>query len=286
MNAATRYILGIYQVELMIRDTLEYGIIKQEYNVEFYQQRKVNFNHGLEENSPLSNFLKQNGEVGTKIRAQLEEFQNDVYADESKIVKLIDEKIVVDRGCIIQLYDYIVGLHETLSDIINGFIKHSETDGSAEAELKEMIQADDYFYRSLSGLVIFDEIHRSFGEFNKCMKESKGQANPQTNFILNDLKRLVGFLKFTKEHSKLDNPKYLEAYDKSFLALNYMEGSKKLEEGESILTFIQNAHEAWQACCQDSEGSWRELYVQLWTQLVDYEKNMAKSNNSGEAKAN
>ena len=67
MNNATRFIMGIYQVSLMVRDTLEYVQGRPEHDINFYNQRKQIILHGLEDNSPLSHFLSQNGEVGEKI---------------------------------------------------------------------------------------------------------------------------------------------------------------------------------------------------------------------------
>lgn len=278
MNLVTRYILLIYQVSLMIRDTLEYTVIKPQYDPKIYGQRKNNLAIGMQENQPLTSFLKQNGEVGTKISTQLNEFIEEVYSDESRIVKVEENKVIVDRGLIIQLYDYIVGLHETLSDIINGFVNHSKEEKSYEEELTPLLKYDEVFFRSLAGLTISDEMHRSFVEFNKLMAESKGQPSPQSNFVLNDMKRLVGFFKFVKEHSKIEEEEYTKAYDQTMLAINYMEGSKKLQEGENLKTKLDEVHATWNNLCAKYEPLWRNEYIDLWQQLIEFEKGMQKNN--------
>ena len=53
MNDATRFMMGIYQVSLMVRDTLEYVQGRPEHDVNFYNQRKQIIAHGLEDGSPL-----------------------------------------------------------------------------------------------------------------------------------------------------------------------------------------------------------------------------------------
>ncbi len=274
MNQVSRYILGIYQVSLMVRDTLEYGMVKETYNKDVYLQRKAHINHGLEEGSPLSFFLKNNGEVGEKIRSQLQEFIDDVYGDESNIVKIEDDKVIVDRASIVRLYDYIVGIHETLKDILDGHYTNAEKEGNGEHEVKDLIDADDKFYRSLACLTITDEIHRSFVEFNKTMNEAKGQANPQSNFVLNEIKRYVGFYKFVVTHSKIEDPLFKKATDDTMEVLYYMEGSKKLESGQNLKSMIDALHKTWQDCCAAYEPAWRQLYIKEWQVLIDFEKQM------------
>ena len=98
MNDATRFIMGIYQVSLMVRDTLEYVQGRPEHDVNFYNQRKQIINHGLVENSPLSHFLAQNGEVGEKIRANINEFIEFAYSEDSTYITLENGKIIVDHA--------------------------------------------------------------------------------------------------------------------------------------------------------------------------------------------
>lgn len=276
MNQTTRFVMGIYQVSLMIRDALEYIQNKETFDLNVYKQRKQFIEHGLIESAPLSRFLSQNGDVGKNIRNNLNDFVDAVYGDESTIVSIDGEKVVSDKGQKLKLLDFIVGLHETLQDVMKGFINQSKNDNTYEEELDTFLKYDEKFFRSLLCINLVDEIHALFLDFNKAMQQSKGEPGPATNFILNDLKRVVGFLKFENEHADKEDEGFKKAYDASFLMLQYMEGSKKAEdEGTTIKDQIVEARKLWQVEIGKNEPEWRTRYQILWDKLVAFEQEEA-----------
>ena len=276
MNQTTRFVMGIYQVSLMIRDALEYIQNKETFDLNVYKQRKQFIEHGLIESAPLSRFLSQNGDVGKNIRNNLNDFVDAVYGDDSTIVSIDGEKVVSDKGQKLKLLDFIVGLHETLQDVMKGFINQSKNDNTYEEELDTFLKYDEKFFRSLLCINLVDQIHALFLDFNKAMQQSKGEPGPATNFILNDLKRVVGFLKFENEHADKEDEGFKKAYDASFLMLQYMEGSKKAEdEGTTIKDQIVEARKLWQVEIGKNEPEWRTRYQILWDKLVAFEQEEA-----------
>ena len=276
MNQTTRFVMGIYQVSLMIRDALEYIQNKETFDLNVYKQRKQFIEHGLIESAPLSRFLSQNGDVGKNIRNNLNDFVDAVYGDDSTIVSIDGEKVVSDKGQKLKMLDFIVGLHETLQDVMKGFINQSKNDNTYEEELDTFLKYDEKFFRSLLCINLVDEIHALFLDFNKAMQQSKGEPGPATNFILNDLKRVVGFLKFENEHADKEDEGFKKAYDASFLMLQYMEGSKKAEdEGTTIKDQIVEARKLWQVEIGKNEPEWRTRYQILWDKLVAFEQEEA-----------
>lgn len=276
MNQTTRFVMGIYQVSLTIRDALEYIQNKETFDLNVYKQRKQFIEHGLIESAPLSRFLSQNGDVGKNIRNNLNDFVDAVYGDDSTIVSIDGEKVVSDKGQKLKMLDFIVGLHETLQDVMKGFINQSKNDNTYEEELDTFLKYDEKFFRSLLCINLVDQIHALFLDFNKAMQQSKGEPGPATNFILNDLKRVVGFLKFENEHADKEDEGFKKAYDASFLMLQYMEGSKKAEdEGTTIKDQIVEARKLWQVEIGKNEPEWRTRYQILWDKLVAFEQEEA-----------
>ena len=276
MNQTTRFVMGIYQVSLMIRDALEYIQNKETFDLNVYKQRKQYIEHGLIESAPLSRFLSQNGDVGKNIRNNLNDFVDAVYGDDSTIVSIDGEKVVSDKGQKLKMLDFIVGLHETLQDVMKGFINQSKNDNTYEEELDTFLKYDEKFFRSLLCINLVDQIHALFLDFNKAMQQSKGEPGPATNFILNDLKRVVGFLKFENEHADKEDEGFKKAYDASFLMLQYMEGSKKAEdEGTTIKDQIVEARKLWQVEIGKNEPEWRTRYQILWDKLGAFEQEEA-----------
>lgn len=277
MNDATRFIMGIYQVTLMVRDTLEYVQGRPEHDINFYNQRKQIINHGLVENSPLSHFLSQNGEIGEKIRANLNEFIEFAYSDDSTYITLENGKIVVDHAQDLRALDYVIGLRETLMDIVKKFAEKTNSEGNLETQLANLIALDESFYRILGSLIVFDLTHKSFLEFNKAMHENGGKPSPQSNFVINDLKKLVGFTKFIHEHANKSDEKYEKAYESNFTCLNYMEGSKPLPEGSNMKNEIETVHNAYVTLLQEREAPWRTVYSSVWNELVGYEQGLRQA---------
>lgn len=277
MNDATRFIMGIYQVQLMVRDTLEYVQGRPDHDVNFLNQRKNIIKHGMEENSPLSHFLNQNGEVGEKIRTNLNDFIDFAYGDESTYLTVENGKLIVDHAQDLKALDYIVGLRETLMDIIKKFIERTKQEGTGEANLENMVTLDDAFYRVLSSLIIFDLTHKEFVEFNKAMHENEGKPSPQSNFVLNDMKKLVGYLKFVHEHANKEDTVYEDIYQKNFTVLNYMEGSKPLPNNNGLKGEIDQLHADYVKLLAEREIPWRTSYSAVWNELVGYEQGIRKA---------
>jgi hypothetical protein len=265
----------------MIRDTLEYVQNRPTYDPDFYSRRKTIIEHGMEDNAPLMHFLRQNGEVGEQIKTNINNFMDFLFSDSTTYVTVENGKLSVDHAQDLTALDYVVGLRETLVDIIKRFIEQAEKDGQDVAEMKTVVALDDAFYRVLASLIIFDKTHASFLEFNKAVAENKGQPSPQSNFVINDMKKLVGYTKFVKEHANAEDKVYSDLYDANFLVLNYMEGSKPLPNDSGMKAEIEKVHNNYVKELATREGAWRAAYNTIWNELVGYEQGL----NAAAAKA-
>ena len=280
MNDTTRFMMGIYQVSLMIRDTLEYVQGRPEHDVNFYTQRRDQIRHGLEEHSPLSSFCERNGEAGAKIRENIENFFNFAYGDEAEYITIENGKLIVDHARDLQALDYIIGLRETLIDIIKQFIIKAREDGVLEDSFANLIDLDEKFYRVLSSTIIFDKTHGLFLEFNKAMRDNGGKPSPQSNFVINDMKTLVGYCKFVSDHADKADTEFADLFAKHFTCLEYMEGSKQLPDNNGLKGEIDAVHDGYVKALQARELPWRMAYANLWNELVGYEQGLrqARSN--------
>jgi len=282
MNQTTRYVMDIYQVSVIIRDTLEYVIPKNEgYRTDIYKQRKQIIQTALNERHALSRFLAENKEAGEKIRQNITDFYDLIYGDESRAVFLENEKVIVDTGYTTQLLDYVVGLHETLNDICNGFVKFAKDNNAYEEQLENLIVKENAFYRCVSSMVITDQIHRLFVEFNKAMHESKGENTPTSNFISNDLRKNIGFFKFVEEHANYDDDIYKLAVSKTKFVIDCMGGKEKIDDtGEGLRKEILNLHELWMKTVVLTEAEWKNAYQAIVQDLINYDKAQAEAANS------
>ena len=95
----------------------------REYNVEMFKERRRILLESLDKPTQLSDFLKRNGETGAKIDSQLREFIDEIYGDDSIVLRLSNEGLRVDHSQHIKIYSYVVGLYETLCTFYRTFIR-------------------------------------------------------------------------------------------------------------------------------------------------------------------
>lgn len=306
MNQVSQHILSIYHYNVLIRDTLEYALIRDTYNQTAFEQRKKGLKMALTEKSPIRNFIDNNGETGKTIETKLNDFIDTVYGDDSTILKMAPDGLRVDHAQHIQLFDFIVGLHETFSDVTRVYSNFAKEKNEYEAEIDTVIHDDERLYRSIVFMTVMPEISKTFLEFNKAMRESKGQPSPQVNYIVGDLKKLVGFLSFQKAHNTIKDEDFNVMMDDCFRVIDYIEGKRELpwhalaeEEkatykgpisgtGQRKATFpevFKDNQDVINKQVAISEAAWKKSYQPIITALMEQQKinaELAKANGGAE----
>lgn len=273
MNEISHFIFSIYHYSLMLRDTLEYMMSdRKEFKIAVYNQRKSVLKGMIENPSPLRHFLDQNKETGEKISSQLNEFIEDVYGDKSTIIKVHGESIEVDAAQHLTVYNYVIGLHETITDIVRGYLNYAKEQNAYEEELEEMINDDERLYRSIIYLTVFDDIVKTFAEFNQAMRENNGQPSPQSNFIVNDLRRYIGFIKFSAQHNKIQDQELLKLIDDVEKVFSYMEGKEKIPEGKDFGKVFEETKLYIKSLVAAYETKWRNSFTKVFQEVIEFEK--------------
>ena len=273
MNEITHFIFSIYHYSLMLRDTLEYMMSdRKEFKIAVYNQRKAVLTGMLDNPSPLRHFLDQNKETGEKIAAQLHEFLDEVYGEDSTIVKVHGEQIEVDAAQHLSVYNYVIGLHETVSDIVRGYLNYAKGQNALEEDFEDMVEDDERLYRVIVYLTIFDDIVKTFAEFNQAMRETNGQPSPQSNFIVNDLRRYIGFIKFSAQHNKIKDPELLKLIDDVEKVFSYMEGKEKLPEGKDFGKVFDETKIYIKSLLAAYETKWRNSFTKVFQDVIEFEK--------------
>jgi hypothetical protein len=289
MNQVSQHIMSIYHYSVLVRDTLEYTIVKDAYNLEAFEQRKKALKVTLEEKSPLRHFIDTNGETGKTIETKIREFIDDVYGDDSTILRPSADGLRVDHAQHLKIYDYVVGIHETLSDITKGYVKFARDNKQEEPDVERVITDDERLYRGLVFMTVMADVDKTFLEFNKAMRETKGQPSPQSNYIIGDLKKLIGFLGFQKQHNTIRDAAFNDMMDHSFRVLEQIEGKRELpamplseeekntykgkltSDGQRYLTFpeiFKENHDIITKVVATSEENWRKSYQPVMTVLL------------------
>lgn len=200
MNDNTRFLMGIYQVALLIENSLDYSVMinfKDETERKAYEERyevrgRV-FDHFLAEGSPMDYFCKRNSrkynpevaeenDKGTKIMSQLQEFSTDVYGNNRKedsntpVVSIIknavgEKEVHVESSRINHLFDMIVGLNQTVSETIVGHLNYFEKDlKDPQEDFRKLFEAYDQYYRANYMTAVCINIANKFDEYNRAAR--------------------------------------------------------------------------------------------------------------------
>jgi len=300
INKPTQFLLSLYHYSIFIRDTLEYTFKKDIYHVQAYRARKQALSASLADRGQLKAILAKLGDNGPKIEEKLKEFIDLVYSDTSTVIKETTTELRVDHAQHLAIFDMVVGLHQTIWDMVTGYLTAAETRNEVSLPLRPLIGADERMYRSIVFFSVMNEIEKVFAEFQKAMQESKGQKSPQSNYIINDLTRLVQLLNFQKAHSHVKDTAFNDMIDGNMRVLEMIEGKRELPimpeaevdveakkvglmiNGVRHYTFADQfakAREATRLILSESERAWKELYKPINDELLA----AARQANNGEA---
>ncbi len=278
MNQISQYMFNIYHYLLNLRDTLEYTI-DREHAKNLYDQRKMVLTKGIEEGSALGNFFKNNKEQGDKIIKNLKEFVEEVYGDTSTVLVVTGDKIRVDHTQNQKIYEYITGLSEQIRDILYGYINYARQQNQLEDIIVKLLAEDDRLYRSVLAMLVMRDFEKSFFEFQKVMGEAGGKQTPQSNFIVqNEIMKMAGQLRFSKQHHHTTETQTLELLDKVDAVIEMTEGRRDRKDNKSFKDIFDELNKELAANVARVEPSWKETFNNAF-------KDMMESQNKGNPQA-
>lgn len=276
MNQTSHYIFNLYHYLLNLRDTMEYAI-DREHNETLFNQRKTVLTEGLKENAALGSFLKNNPEQGEKIKGKLEEFINEVYGEESSILRISEGKVRVDHSQHIKLFDYICGLQESIRDILYGYLNYANQNHNSEAIITDLIELDDKLYRPVFVMLAMREFEKSFGEFQKVMGESQGKPTPQSNFIVqNEIVKLSGLIRFCHQHHHCKENEIMDVLDQTLAVIEMTEGRRERRDGKSFKDIFDELNGKLNALVAKYEPLWREAFQKALKEAVEASQRAAE----------
>lgn len=272
MDTISRVIVSLVYYNSLVRDTLEYTLRKDKFEVNFYDYKRNGIVNEIKLQTPLKVFLDQNGEKGEELRKKLEAFGNDFYSDTSTVIKKSADGLRVDSAQSVRIFESVIPLHEELNSIIKLHVNYARQNNQLDERIVTLTDADERFYRAVALMTLNGEIDRQFEEFNKVMRESKGEATPQSNFIQNDLNTLVKCLATVRQNATAKDHLYTNALDAVFNSVEMMNGKRELPAGKNFPDVFNDASIKIRDFVQDSEDAWKKIYQPLLQELIDDNK--------------
>ena len=263
MNNYTAAIASFVRFDVVVFNTLEYAMKKDKYEVEGYKARKEIIKTEITQNTPLKNCLENSGEAGTKLLEKINELLSEVYSEESIICKLSQDEaeLRVDYSQAIKVFELVMPIHEEMRKIIGAHVAAAQkAEKYDEASFPEVLTKEEYFYRGLVNMLMLEELDHQFAEYNKARQEAKGGITAQSNFIQNDINRLVKLFHMSRESAGARSSEYYELIDPLFALIEMTGGRRDLPEGKNFgQVFIETKKIAREKTAK-WENEWKPVY--------------------------
>ena len=263
MNNYTAAIASFIRYDVIVFNTLEYATKKETYDLAAYKARQEIISKEIELNTPLKNCLDNSGEAGKNLLEKIQELVRLVYSPESTIVKLgPDEKeLRVDSSQALTIYEAVLPIHEELRKIVEAHVNAAKKNESYdEPSIDDVVLKEEYFYRSLVYMLMLDTFDHFFAEYNKARAEAKGGITPQSNFIQNDINKIVGLFHFVRNNGIARSNKYYSAVDPLFALIEMTGGRRDLPEGKNFGQVFIDVKTKVREVTHDFELEWKPVY--------------------------
>lgn len=279
MNNYTAAIASFVRFDVVTFNTLEYAMKKDKYEIEAYKARKEIIETEITQNTPLKNCLENSGEAGTKLLEKIKELLKLVYSNESTIVKVSQDgsELRVDYSQAIAVFEAVLPIHEEIRKIIAAHVAAAQRDGKYdEPTYPDVLEKEEYFYRGLTNMLMLEEFDHQFAEYNKARQEAKGAISAQSNFIQNDINRLVKLFHFVRENAVARSAEYYEVIDPLFALIEMTGGRRDLPAGKnfgeifvSVKTIAREKTNKW-------ELAWKPVYEAFMKHFAEEVSKMQK----------
>ena len=278
MNNFSLYTFRLYHYLLTLRDTLEYTI-KRDHKVEVYENRKKILVENLQEGTPFGDFLKNNGETGDKIREKVQSFIDELYSENSTILTPSGDLVRVDVAQVVTIYDMVVGLTETLRDIVFQYIAYGQNNKEIDPMMVDLTNDDERMYRIILSMLVMRSFQESFGEFQKVMTESQGKPTPQSNFIVqNELVKMAGYLRFSRQHTRCTDNETLDLLDETLKVIEMTEGRRQRPDNKGFKEIFDDLNNKLNAQAAKVETIWKGQYQRVVEEVTKNQQAAAQAN--------
>ena len=263
MNNYTAAIASFIRFDVVVFNTLEYAMKKDQYDVNAYKARKEIITTEITQNTPLKNCCEHSEEAGKNLLAKINELLDTIYSENSTIVRITQDgnELRVDYSQAIAVFEAVMPIHEELRKIIAAHVAAAvKEEKYDEPTFPDVLNKEEYFYRGLVNMLMLEELDHQFAEYNKARQEAKGGITAQSNFIQNDINRLVKLFHFSRDNATARNAEYYEVIDPLFALIEMTGGRRDLPQGKNFGEVFISVKKVAREKTAKWEEAWKAAY--------------------------
>ena len=240
----------------------------------------------ISKNTPLKSCLDNSGEAGTKLLEKIKDLLDTIYGDYSTIVrKSADGKeLRVDAAQHIAVFEAVLPIHEEVRSIISAHLAQANKQNMMdEPTFIDVINKEELFYHGLANMLLIDELDHLFAEYNKARNEAKGAITPQSNFISNDINRVVSLMNMLRQRSPIKSNDYYELIDPEFALIEMTSGRRDLPEGKNFGDVFTSVKKIAREKTIKWENEWKPAYDAFIRHFAEEAEKMNNQNAANKA---
>lgn len=227
-------LIEILHLTYLARDSFEYCFGQINVTDENFQRRATMSKNMLAEGNFVQKWITghPNEEV-RKFYQQFVDYFSNIYEKETYVSH---ETKKVDPEKIVDFVEETVKVYQIAEDILKAFYgEYKKQEGVINPEIEKAIIASQDYYRVIANWLLFNEVVRNDGEYNKARKASNGQTSYEVNYNLNILKRLIGLFNFNRQRYSGDKVDIKQLFEDSMTSFKSLDGTliKEKEEKEN-----------------------------------------------------
>ena len=286
MNNYTAAIASFIRFDVVVFNTLEYAMKKDKYEVEAFKARKEIITTEINQNTPLKNCCENSGDAGKNLIEKIKELLAEVYSEDSTIVKVSQDgtELRVDYSQAIKVFELVLPIHEEVRKIIAAHVQAAQKEEKFdEPTFMDVLNKEEYFYRGLVNMLMLEELDHQFAEYNKARQEAKGGITAQSNFIQNDINRLVKQFHFVRDNAVARNAEYYEVVDPLFALIEMTGGRRDLPAGKNFGDMFISVKSIAREKTAKWEGEWKPVYEAFMKHFTEEVQKMQQGSKGAQA---
>ena len=106
------------------------------------------------------------------------------------------------------------------------------------------------------------------------MRENNGQESIQSNFVSQDIKKVISMIGFIKKNGQNNDMAYNHGVEEVDRGIRLISGQEKVPEGSTFQQEFQKIVGTWYQRVAQLEPEWKAKHTVIWNQLVAYEREL------------
>lgn len=236
MNRESLVVMRFYRLANISRDLFELVLNDGPINMQVFEARG-NFFKAVVEDPMIVDFFKRAGENGEKMSKQLNDIYTDTY-EQKRYINIKDDGQYADKSSRVKILDMAVGTYHSLLDLVKKFAEDAKNKNVLDPSVEELLVKEENFFTTVAQFGIFRTVLDLNTELQNELRANEGKASPTINFIVEELKKLVGILNFTKQHYTVGVTDIVNLYESIMLTLKFLDGTIKSTDPKEIQTKV------------------------------------------------